>query len=193
MMIKSRALAIPSTGFNSLLWNVPSRIIQILCFGFVVMIALGGLNTGVYAQALGTVKAEYGVWKLRCDTVPGAQQEQCGLTQFVTAEDRKNVGLSVIVLRTADKQVELLRVLAPLGVYLPTGLGLRVDGDDIGRVAFVRCLPNGCFVEVELNEDLLGKLRSGTEALFVINQVPEEGIGIPISLDGFAEGFAALP
>lgn len=155
--------------------------------------SLSFMTEDAQAQSLGTVRAEYGVWKLRCDSVPGAREEQCGLTQFVTAEDRQNVGLSLIVVRTADKQSVKLRILAPLGVFLPTGLGLRIDGEDMGRAGFVRCIPNGCYAEVTLNDEIIGKLQNGTEALFVINQIPEEGIGIPIALDGFAEGFEALP
>ncbi len=42
----------------------------------------------------------------------------------------------------------LLRVVAPLNVLLPAGLGLKVDDADIGRAGFVRCLPNGCVAEV---------------------------------------------
>jgi len=145
------------------------------------------------AMAQGTVRAEYGDWQMSCDTPPGASFEQCAIIQNVLAEDQPNVGLSVIVLRTADREARLLRVLAPLGVLLPNGLGLNVDGTDMGRVAFVRCLPNGCIAEVELDEDIIKVLSEGTDAIFVVFKTPEEGVGIPVSLDGFAEGFAALP
>ncbi len=99
----------------------------------------------------------------------------------------------MIVLKTADKQARILRVLAPLGVLLPSGLGLRVDNADIGRAGFVRCLPNGCIAEVILEDELLTKLKAGAQATFIIFQTPEEGIGIPISLNGFSEGFDTLP
>ncbi|GGB52356.1 hypothetical protein GCM10011316_25490 [Roseibium aquae] len=150
-------------------------------------------SLGSPALAQGEVKATHGDWQLRCDTPPGASGEQCALIQNVTAEDRENVGLSVIVLKTADQQARILRVLAPLGVLLPSGLGLRVDDVDIGRAGFVRCLPNGCIAEVILEDELLGKLRAGAQATFIIFQTPEEGIGIPISLNGFSAGFEALP
>ncbi|MDQ0324434.1 invasion protein IalB [Rhodopseudomonas julia] len=113
--------------------------------------------------------------------------------QFVTAEDRPNVGLTVIVLKTADKQARILRVLAPLGVLLPRGLGLRIDDDDLGSAGFVRCLPNGCVAEVIMDDDLLNKMENGTNATFIIFQTPEEGIGIPIALAGFKDGYAELP
>lgn len=145
------------------------------------------------AAAQGTVKSNHGAWELRCDTPPGASSEQCVVMQFVTAADRDNVGLTVIALKTADKQARILRILAPLGVLLTKGLGLRIDEDDLGEAPFLRCLPSGCLAEVNLDDELTGKLSAGKLATFVIYQTPEEGIGIPISLTGFGEGFAALP
>jgi len=145
------------------------------------------------ALAQGKVQSVHGDWQIRCDTPPGAQSEQCALIQNVTAEDRENVGLSVIALKTADQKAKILRVLAPLGVLLPSGLGLRIDDADVGRAGFVRCLPNGCIAEVILQDELIEKLKKGGLATFIIFQTPEEGIGIPISLEGFGEGFDALP
>ena len=71
------------------------------------------------ASAQGVVKAKYGDWEMRCETPPGAAKEQCALIQSVAAEDRPNVSLVVIVLKTADGKSRLLRVVAPLGVLLP--------------------------------------------------------------------------
>ena len=145
------------------------------------------------ALSQGIVKSQHGDWQMSCDTPPGASFEQCAIIQNVTAEDQPNVGLSVIVLKTADRQARLLRVLAPLGVLLPNGLGLNIDGKDMGRVAFVRCLPNGCVAEVIIDDALLKVLSEGQNAIFVVFRTPEEGIGIPVSLKGFGDGFAALP
>ena len=159
-----------------------------------ILSALGLMLAGIAtANAQGVVKAQYGDWQMSCDTPPGASFEQCAIIQNVTAEDQPNVGLSVIVLKTADQQARLLRVLAPLGVLLPNGLGLNVDGKDIGRVAFVRCLPNGCVAEVVLDDELIKTLSEGTNAIFVVFRTPEEGVGIPVSLRGFSDGFAQLP
>ena len=145
------------------------------------------------ASAQGTVKSVSGDWQIRCDTPPGAQTEQCALMQSVTAEDRPNVGLTVIVLKTSDQKSRLMRVLAPLGVLLPSGLGLKINQADVGRAGFVRCLPNGCVAEVIMDESLLKQLRTGQTATFIIFQTPEEGIGFPMSLKGFGEGFDQLP
>jgi invasion protein IalB len=144
-------------------------------------------------QQGGTVRSTHGAWSIICDTPAGATAEQCAMMQNVVAEDRPEIGLSVVVLRTADNKAEILRVLAPLGVLLPNGLGLNVDNKDIGRAYFVRCFQDGCYAEVILEQQLLDTLKSGKAATFIVFQTPEEGIGIPVDLTGFSEGFAALP
>lgn len=146
-----------------------------------------------YAQQGGSVRSTHGAWSIICDVPAGATGEQCVLMQNVVAEDRPEVGLSVVVLKTADNKAEILRVLAPLGVLLPNGLGLNVDGKDIGRAYFVRCFQDGCYAEVILEDQLLDTFKSGTAATFIVFQTPEEGIGIPVDLSGFSEGFDALP
>ena len=145
------------------------------------------------AQAQGAVRSVHGDWQIRCDTPPGAQSEQCALIQSVVAEDRSNAGLTVIVLKTADAKSRLMRVVAPLGVLLPSGLGLKLDNQDVGRAGFVRCLPNGCVAEVIIDDKLLNELKTAKTATFIIFETPEEGIGFPLSLNGLAEGFDKLP
>jgi invasion protein IalB len=144
-------------------------------------------------QQTGTVKSTHGAWSIICDTPAGATAEQCAMMQNVVAEDRPEIGLSVVVLRTADNKAEILRVLAPLGVLLPNGLGLNVDGKDIGRAYFVRCFADGCYAEVILEKPLIDTLKTGKAATFIVFQTPEEGVGIPVDLNGFGPGFEALP
>jgi invasion protein IalB len=151
------------------------------------------LNSADQAHAQGAVKSVHGDWQIRCDTPPGAQAEQCALIQSVVAEDRSNAGLTVIILKTADQKSKLMRVVAPLGVLLPSGLGLKLDNADVGRAGFVRCLPNGCVAEVVMDDNLLNQLKTAKTATFIIFETPEEGIGFPLSLKGIGEGYAKLP
>jgi invasion protein IalB len=145
------------------------------------------------AAAQGAVRSVHGDWQIRCETVPGAQNEQCALMQSVTAEDRPNFNLTVIVLKTADQKSRLMRVIAPLSVLLPSGLGLKIDNNDVGRAGFVKCLINGCIAEVVMDDNLITKMRNGQTSTFIIFQTPEEGIGFPMSLKGFGEGYDQLP
>jgi invasion protein IalB len=169
---------------------VPALRHLVLAAGLALAAVAGGGGT---AHAQGAVKAVYGDWQIRCETPPGAQGEQCALFQSVVAEDRMNVGITVLVIKTADQKARLMRVQAPLGVLLPAGLGLKIDQTDVGRAGFVRCLPRGCYAEVMMDDTLVGKLRTGQTATFFIFQTPEEGIGFPLGLKGFGDGYDKLP
>ncbi len=138
------------------------------------------------------IKATHGAWQLRCGKPPGARVEKCALVQSVKAEDRPNVSLTVIFLRSFDGKTRILRVVAPLGVLLPTGLGLKIDNADVGHAPFLKCGPVGCVAEVVANDDLIEKMKTGSSAVFIIFQTPEFGIGVPISLGGFADGLGEL-
>ena len=158
-----------------------------------ILAGLGLCLAAAPAYAQGVVKNTFGDWQLRCETPAGAKNEQCAIVQNVAAEDRPNLTLLVIVLKTADGKSRLLRVAAPLGVLLPAGLGLKIDQADVGRAGFVRCLATGCIAEVVLEDPLINQFKTGSTATFIVFQTPEEGIGIPVSLGGFAQAFDSLP
>jgi invasion protein IalB len=183
-------LSIPSS-FAAARQGLIAIVFPSLVVSGLVLAALFGLSVSAHAQ--GAVRSVHGDWQIRCDTPPGAQAEQCALIQSVVAEDRSNAGLTVILLKTADQKSRLMRVVAPLGVLLPSGLGLKLDNADVGRAGFVRCLPNGCVAEVQMDDKLLNQLKTAKTATFIIFETPEEGIGFPLSLNGLAEGYDQLP
>ncbi|MGK9050412.1 invasion associated locus B family protein [Neorhizobium sp. CSC1952] len=142
----------------------------------------------------GNVRENHGAWSIICDRPAGASVEQCALMQNVIAEDRPEVGLSVVVLKTADRKAKILRILAPLGVLLKDGMELYVDNNNIGRAYFTRCFSEGCYVEVEIDDELMRILRAGKNAVFALREsADQDRVGIPIELTGFGEGYDALP
>lgn len=190
------------------------RTARVLCAALAaVLTGLAGTGlgdgAGAYAQEAGTaaeraqdaaasqfadgeVKGQFGDWQYVCKPPPpGAKNEVCALVQSVTAEDRNNVGLT-IYFQQFSNGVRVLRVFAPVGVLLPPGIGLKVDGNDIGHAPFLRCHTFACYAQVTVEEKLIEQLRTGKTAIFIIFQTEEAGIGIPISLAGFGEGLTAL-
>jgi invasion protein IalB len=142
----------------------------------------------------GNVKENHGAWSIICDKPAGASVEQCAMMQNVIAEDRPEVGLSVVVLKTADRKARILRILAPLGVLLKDGMELYVDSNNIGRAYFTRCFSEGCYVEVEIDDELMRILRAGKNAVFALREsADQDRVGIPIELNGFGPGYDALP
>jgi invasion protein IalB len=140
----------------------------------------------------GVVRAQHGDWQVVCKPPPpGAKHEVCALVQSVTAEDRSNVGLTVYFQKFSNG-TRVLRVFAPLGVLIPPGLGLKIDDKDVGHAPFLRCHSFACYAQVVAEDKLIEQFKTGKTAIFIIFQTEEAGIGIPISLAGFAEALAAL-
>ena len=139
------------------------------------------------------VASEHGFWKIVCDTPPGAQFEQCAIYQALASDTEQNAGISIVLLRPADGNGDLLRIQGPLGVLLPKGVPLEVDETEIGTAFYVRCLRDGCYADVNVDEKLIEVLKTGKTAIFKFFQTPEEGVGFPVNLEGFSEAYAALP
>ncbi len=184
-------LVLPRSGIGA---PSETRLVRAAILGLCACIGLcvWTLGDGA-APARAAVTDKHGAWETRCETPPGAATQQCAIVQSVVDEDRPNITLVIIALKTADHKSRLLRVIAPLGVLIPTGLGLKLDQDDFGRMSFVRCLPNGCVAEVVLEDKVLERMMTAKTMTLILFQTPEEGIGVPASLAGFKEGFEQLP
>jgi invasion protein IalB len=163
------------------------------------------------ASAQGVVRGNYNDWELRCEQVQG-RDEQCILYQNVADEKDASINIVAVVLRIAEPPAAggaatrklVLRVIAPLGVLLPRGLGLRIESStekgadgkpvvkDIGSTGFVKCVPSGCVAEVEIDDKLHNELKNGSLATFIIFDKPNEGRGLPLSLNGYDRGLQAL-
>ena len=58
---------------------------------------------------------------------------------------------------------------------------------------FRRCIPAGCFVEIDLKDDLQKKFRATTEpGKILYKNAAEQEVTIPISFKGFAQAYEAL-
>ena len=63
------------------------------------------MDTAKAQLAGGKVKATIGAWQISCGKPPGSKVEKCAAVQSVTAEDRPNVGLTVIFQKSDRKSV----------------------------------------------------------------------------------------
>lgn len=156
-------------------------------------IKAGNAGQPVAAPAAETV-ATHGAWQIQCGTAPAdaggdqAGKKSCGMVQITHSEKNANIGLSLVIIKTkqADKDVIMMRVMAPIGVYLPTGVALEIDGAAVGRVPFTRCRPQICEALAEASPETLAKMKKGTVANFIVYEAPGLGVPMKISLEGFS-------
>jgi invasion protein IalB len=153
-------------------------------------------DNGPKTESMGT----FGAWEVQCATPPAGQDGQapvksCGMIQTVQHDKNKNVGLSVIVskLKKDAETVVLMRVMAPIGVYLPTGIPVEIDGAALpNRLQFTRCMPRLCEGLGEASPESLKKFMKGGAATFYIYDRPGNGYPLKFSLEGFAKALTEL-
>ena len=154
------------------------------------------VNAGKKAQAAAPAAetiATHGAWQIQCSVMPAASGEQagkkaCGMVQLTHSEKNAKIVLSLIVQKAkqGDKELTTMRVLVPIGVYLPTGVALEIDGAAVGRAPFVRCRPQICEAFADVSPESIAKMKKGTTANFIVYEAPGLGIPLKISLEGFS-------
>lgn len=154
---------------------------------------------GQAAAPAAEVIATHGAWKIQCETTQAAagqteKQRQCGMVQGAQSEKNPKAALTLVIVKTkqGDQIVTMMRVMAPIGVFLPTGVALEIDGAAVGRVPFTRCMPQICMAFAEASPETLAKLKKGNVANFIIYEAPGIGLPMKMNLDGFSAALAAL-
>lgn len=120
---------------------------------------------------------------------------QCVMIQVARHPEQKNLGLSVLIVKQTvqEKPVSQLRITTPLGVFLPAGVGVEIDGAAIGRLGYEVCTPPGvCTATTFLNDDLLKKFKGGAAAKLYLKDMRGRDSIFDLSLKGFTKGYDEL-
>nr|WP_246715331.1 invasion associated locus B family protein [Aestuariivirga litoralis] len=159
--------------------------------------AAGGAPQGPPVETIAT----HNGWIVQCGDVPAQKdqppQKACGMTRTGNNTDEQKIGLTLIVKRQKDqtgKASTTMDAWAPIGVYLPTGVAMEIDGTALeGRLAFTRCLPQGvCIAFGEASEATLKKFAKGKQITFYLYDRPGHGFPVKFPLPGFVDGLADL-
>jgi len=134
-------------------------------------------------------------WTLRCELPQGQPPEFCEMWQPVVNQQGERVLLAVVGPLPQIDQPGLLLVL-PLGIALPPGTFLKIDGGPEQPAPVERCEPQGCRIELVIEPELLARLKAGTRALVGFHVYDGQGgrprVDVPVSLLGFSAALAEV-
>lgn len=131
-------------------------------------------------------------WTARCEAAPGSAVERCFIFQNLVLKEsgKRVVHMAVGYLAADGKPVAVITM--PLGISLPLGATVSVDGGAPEDIVIERCDANGCVGTVRLSEAMVGELKRGREARITFHDSARRRIAVPVSLMGFTAGFNAL-
>jgi invasion protein IalB len=123
-------------------------------------------------------------WLVRCPTAP--QPLPCDAVQLLLEPKSKQRVLSVSVAYDAAKAHNVVRIILPLGIWLPNGVTIVAGSTKLEKVAVRRCEQFGCVVEGLLDPKLQDAMRKGGAAKVVVFDQAKKPLDLKFSLAGFA-------
>lgn len=86
----------------------------------------------------------------------------------------------------------VMEVFAPIGVFLPAGVAVTIDGKEIGRGVYRYCNPQACVVAEPLQDTFVNQMKGGSSAIMTVVGVNGEEAKVTISLSGFTAAYNGL-
>jgi invasion protein IalB len=139
--------------------------------------------------------ATYGDWVLRCEILPGPPvQKNCDMEQLAQVQGQTNPISRVAIPLPPKGEAPKLFVQLPVNASFAAPIKIMADGKDAGvTTPFRRCVPAGCFGELDLKDDLQKKFRAaGEPGKIVFNDASDHEVAIPLSFKGFGQAYEAL-
>jgi invasion protein IalB len=136
--------------------------------------------------------ATYGDWVLRC-VRPEKGPHVCELVQSMVVQGQQQPVAQVAV--GYDKGDLRFTLLVPPAISLSRGPTLGVPNATTPHfdLAWRRCLPNGCFADVQVGAELQKALRGRSEPMQLnFKDAAERDVNLPLSMRGLVAALDAL-
>jgi invasion protein IalB len=143
------------------------------------------------------VSTKFDDWTMQC--ISSTKGKYCGLYQkaFATVDGKKAMAVlsEVEVMKSKDgKKTPHMRLITPLGSWLPSNIGFKLDEEKQNIVPYFMCGRTGCMTDLTLEKEHIDRLKKGKRLLVAYRTSPkkEDQIEAPLSMKGFAAALDAL-
>jgi invasion protein IalB len=167
------------------------RDLRLCCVVVAAILTMAGGE----ARAQQRTSATYDDWVLQCDTQAGPPpQKVCEISQVTQVQGKGTPFSRVVVQHPVKGKLTKLVIQLPVNVSLATSVRIQTSDADPGVMApYVRCVPAGCFAELDIRDDVLKRLRAITgSGKFTFKDAAGQDIAIPLSFKGFDPALDAL-
>jgi len=138
--------------------------------------------------------ASYEDWTVRCEMRGTPAVKSCEMAQAVSAPGQANPVTQIAIGRAGPKDPVKLVFQLPVNVWIESGVKFIYDAKAQPLSAsFKWCAPAGCVADLDLNNDMIKRLRAITaQGKFEFKEAAQRDVAIPVSFKGFGQAFDAL-
>ncbi len=134
----------------------------------------------------------FGNWRVSCKTDAQDARQGCFIVQDLVLREGGQRVLQFAIGFVEETPEPIVLLSLPLGISLPPGAEIQIDGGKPTRIPIERCEPNGCRAGMKLNPEILDGFRNGDQLSVTFYDAKRQPIEVPLSLDGFEAGLTAL-
>ena len=158
----------------------------------VVAVALFGLHLAPVFGKPTVSENTHGSWTVRCETAEAGTQSGCIMFQNVVLKTGGQPVLHFAIGYAPEDGTPTVIISLPLGISLPPGISIQIDEGKTANFPVERCEPEGCRAGMKLRDATIEQLTSGVRLTITFHDGERQPITVPLSLDGFGDGFQAL-
>ncbi len=138
-----------------------------------------------------------GDWTKGCLQAPKDRPqaaEQCFIFQRLFPPGSEQAAATVAIGRPGSGQSLLASLTVPLGVNLPAGVTVWVEGDEkaVRRPPLLFCVRAGCEANMRMDDVMLPAFKQHLNGVLSFTMVDGRQVALPISLRGFTNALTFL-
>ena len=131
-------------------------------------------------------------WSSTCTSGGRASALECALEQRAFVRETGKV-IGLITIRVpSDTRKPVAMIQAPLGLFLPAGITVDVDGDMAQNYPLQTCNANGCFAGFPITDQMLARMLNGGKLNIIFQHLDKKPFTLPMSLAGFSEAYGRI-
>jgi invasion protein IalB len=169
--------------------NIPANRLGLI--GFALALTMFLADSAQAQQTPVEPVATFGDWAKACETGESGKKE-CFLFQNITTQDGSRGILHMTVIKIPEANNPIMVITVPLGIFLPRGLALSIDGAKPTRIQVQVCSTNGCQSQFQMPDAVLGSFKAGLEGTMQMFDPSGKEVKVPFSLKGFTKALASL-
>jgi len=155
----------------------------------VAAIALGCGVPAASAQEAGGNGAEQApAWRTQCSgSARSSAALECSMEQRLVLEGSGQFLARLLIRMPAETKRPVYMIQVPLGIALPVGLRISVDGAPGQNLGFQTCDQAGCYVGEPIPDDMLSAMKAGNVVSISFEDNQKRPIKLDFSLKGFTK------
>ena len=128
-------------------------------------------------------------WITKCTAPKKETAAYCTIQQTIIVSKTRQRLLSFTVKVPSDAPLPAMMIQLPMGLFLPDGIKVSIDGKNPLSLKIQTCNREGCFAGSAISSDMLASMIRGKRLTITFSNLAKKKITVPVVLEGFGQSY----